>query len=176
MDQGDSTGEDYQLRLESESEAISILTVHKSKGLEYPIVFLPSLSLTVGGGAKSFNYHQDDGTLVVDLHEVASDSAKEKGKLEDGQEDARVLYVAMTRAASRCYLYHAPYRLSEDDRPSAQARIMKSWGNKQKPEQEDGSVDNFQVGQFVNGWIEENELSEMAQYHSFLPDQEELDG
>ena len=176
MDQGDSTGEDYQLRLESESEAISILTIHKSKGLEYPIVFLPSLSLTVGGGAKSFNYHQDDGTLVVDLHEVASDSAKEKGKLEDGQEDARVLYVAMTRAASRCYLYHAPYRLSEDDRPSAQARIMKSWGNKQKSEQEDGSVDNFQVGQFVNGWVEENELSEMAQYHSFLPDQEELDG
>jgi exodeoxyribonuclease V beta subunit len=176
MDDSDTSSDEYQLRLESESEAISILTVHKSKGLEYPIVFLPSLSITVGGGAKSFTYHQDDGMLVVDLHEVASDAAKEKGKLEDGQEDARVLYVGLTRSASRCYLYHAPLRLSDDDRPPAQARIMRSWGPRaQDFEGEGGSGEesNYQVGEIVTQWIDSHDLSEQVEYRSFLPDQAE---
>jgi exodeoxyribonuclease V beta subunit len=176
MDDSDTSGEEYQLRLESESEAISILTVHKSKGLEYPIVFLPSLSITVGGGAKSFTYHQDDGKLVVDLHEVASDAAKEKGKLEDGQEDARVLYVGLTRAASRCYLYHVPLWLSEDDRPPAQARIMRSWDACAQDGQADGGSgeeSNYQVGEIVNQWIDSHDLSEQVEYRSFLPDQAE---
>jgi exodeoxyribonuclease V beta subunit len=176
MDDSDTSGDEFQLRLESESEAISILTVHKSKGLEYPIVFLPSLSMTVGAKAKEFTYHQDDGKLVVDLKEVATDAAKEKGKLEDGQEDARVLYVGLTRAASRCYLYHAPLWLSEDDRPPAQARIMRSWNAcRQDPEAEDGSAEesNWQVGEIVTQWIDSQDLPGQVEYRSFSPDQAE---
>ena len=37
MDDSEDAADEYQLRLESESDAISILTVHKSKGLEYPV-------------------------------------------------------------------------------------------------------------------------------------------
>jgi exodeoxyribonuclease V beta subunit len=178
MDDSETGGDEYQLRLESESEVISILTVHKSKGLEYPIVFLPSLSMTVGAKAKEFTYHQNDGKLVVDLKEVATDAAKEKGKLEDGQEDARVLYVGLTRAASRCYLYHAPLKLSDDDRPPAQARIMRSWNAfSQDGQAEDGSGEesNFQVGEIVAQWIDSHDLSDHVEYRSFSPDQAEVD-
>ena len=46
MDEKDRSKEEYQLRLESESEVIRILTVHKAKGLEYPITFIPYLAFS----------------------------------------------------------------------------------------------------------------------------------
>ena len=127
IEQNDSSDEEYQLRLESQSESIRILTVHKSKGLEYPIVFLPGLSFPSGGYRDDFKYHRDDGKLVVDLEKTASDDAKSKGAKEEEQEDARVLYVALTRSASRCYLYHAPVKISSNARVPAQVRMMRSW-------------------------------------------------
>jgi len=179
MDDSEIGGDEYQLRLESESDVISILTVHKSKGLEYPIVFLPSLSMTVGAKAKDFTYHRDDGELVVDLKEVATAGAKEKGKLEDGQEDARVLYVGLTRAASRCYLYHAPLRLSEDERPAAQTRIMRSWNasSEKTEEQEDPlKQSSSEIGETVSRWIDSHDLSKDVEYLSFSPTQAEVGG
>ena len=127
IEQKDSSDEEYQLRLESQSESIRILTVHKSKGLEYPIVFLPGLSFPSGGSRDDFKYHRDDGKLVVDLEKTASDDAKSQGAKEEEQEDARVLYVALTRSASRCYLYHAPVKVSGNARVPAQVRMMRSW-------------------------------------------------
>ena len=106
--------EEYQLRLESESTAIQILTVHKSKGLEYPVVFCPFLCLSPGQRDDSFFYHNQQGSLVVDLKKRASQSAVAQGLLEEDQEDARVLYVALTRASSRCVLYHAPVTINEN--------------------------------------------------------------
>lgn len=179
MDDSEIGGDEYQLRLESESDAISILTVHKSKGLEYPIVFLPSLSMTVGAKAKDFTYHRDDGELVVDLKEVATDLAKEKGKLEDGQEDARVLYVGLTRAASRCYLYHAPLRLSENERPAAQTRIMRSWyASSEKTEEQEDPLQHScsEIEETVSRWIDSYDLTKDVEYRSFSPDQAEVDG
>ncbi len=178
MDDSEDAADEYQLRLESESDAISILTVHKSKGLEYPVVFLPSLSMTAGANAKDFTYHADDGTLVVDLKEVATDLAKEKGKLEDGQEDARVLYVGLTRAASRCYLYQAPVRLSEDERPPAQTRIMRSWVaslEKEEKGENAGERTSGEIGEIVPRWIDTHDLSEQVEYRSFSPEQAEVD-
>ena len=66
----DISEDEYQLRLESQSESIRILTIHKSKGLEFPIVFLPGLSFTSGGYRDDFKYHREDGKLVVDLKKV----------------------------------------------------------------------------------------------------------
>ena len=178
MDDSEDAADEYQLRLESESDAISILTVHKSKGLEYPVVFLPSLSMTAGATAKDFTYHADDGTLVVDLKEVATDLAKEKGKREDGQEDARVLYVGLTRAASRCYLYQAPVRLSEDERPPAQTRIMRSWVASLEKEEEGenaGERTSGEIGEIVPRWIDTHDLSDQVEYRSFSPEQAEVD-
>ena len=162
-DQIEDTGlqkEEYQLRLESESTAIQILTVHKSKGLEYPVVFCPFLSLSPGQRDDSFFYHNQQGSLVVDLKKRASQSAVAQGLLEEDQEDARVLYVALTRASSRCVLYHAPVTINENKEAGelkipALTRILRnqSWcGEKELSEEE---WKQNRIASQIRPWIEQ---------------------
>ncbi|MDG1138423.1 MAG: exodeoxyribonuclease V subunit beta [Opitutales bacterium] len=146
IEEKDKSSDEYQLRLESQSESIRILTVHKSKGLEYPIVFLPSLSFKGRTKGGIFSYHKPNGKLVVDLSSTADDEAKEKGQLEQEQEDARVLYVGLTRSASRCYIYHAPTKVLQEMEMPAQVRMMRSWcsqGQDCKDGSSGGGVDSL---------------------------------
>ena len=166
IEQNDTSDDEYQLRLESQSESIRIMTVHKSKGLEYPIVFLPGLSFAFGGYRDDFKYHREDGKLVVDLRSTASESAKDKGSQEEEQEDARVLYVALTRSASRCYVYHAPIKISSKVRVPAQVRMMGSWatsGNDSETEE------NSLVNQSIT-WVDA--LNGRAEYNLFTANQQ----
>jgi exodeoxyribonuclease V beta subunit len=93
-----------ELRLESDGDAVQILTMHGSKGLEYEIVFCPFL----WGGVYPRR------TEVVEIgeahHGLAFDVGKESGDFHlamAGQlgEDLRLAYVALTRARRRCYVH-----------------------------------------------------------------------
>ncbi|MGH1461543.1 MAG: exodeoxyribonuclease V subunit beta [Neptuniibacter sp.] len=95
---GDS--DDQVLRLESERNLVTIVTVHKSKGLEYPIVFLPFASLFKE--SKSAVYHADTGETILDIS--AADDSHEKAEQERLAEDLRLLYVALTRSVYSCYV------------------------------------------------------------------------
>jgi exodeoxyribonuclease V beta subunit len=66
-------GEEFTLRLESEADLVRVVTIHKSKGLEYPVVFLPFATAC----------------------KPSDDRAYERERL---REDLRLLYVALTRA------------------------------------------------------------------------------
>ena len=164
--------EEYQLRLESESTAIQILTVHKSKGLEYPVVFCPFLSLSPGQRDESFFYHNQGGGLVVDLKKRADRSAVAQGLLEEDQEDARILYVALTRAASRCVLYHAPVAINENKEAGelkipALTRILRSqsWcGEKELSEEE---WKQNRIASQMGLWIEQEQLDEYVSFSTF---------
>jgi len=173
MGKQDSTNDEYQLRLESQSESIRILTVHKSKGLEYPIVFLPGHSFLPSQKGDSISYHCKDGKLVVDLKKTADEDAKALARLEEDQEDARVLYVALTRSAGRCYVYHAPIGFSKNSKIPAQVRMMRSWGERADPAETDdpGSPDDDTLGGSVGQWIDE--LGEQADYQTFSANQPE---
>jgi len=124
MDEKDRSKEEYQLRLESESEVIRILTVHKAKGLEYPVTFIPFLGFSSERRKGTFTYHATDGNLRVDLREFASEENLAMGRLEERREDARLLYVALTRASSCCYLYQPAFVSLENERESAQGYIL----------------------------------------------------
>ena len=173
IEEKDKSSDEYQLRLESQSESIRILTVHKSKGLEYPIVFLPSLSFKGRTKGGIFSYHKPDGKLVVDLSSTADDEAKEKGQVEQEQEDARVLYVGLTRSASRCYIYHAPTKVSQDLGIPAQVRIMHSWSSQDQnsmDEAEGAEVEGVtdavnSVREASMGWV--SSLGEAAEHQIF---------
>lgn len=167
IERRDESNDEYQLRLESQSESIRILTVHKSKGLEYPIVFLPSFSFQSGNKGDAFKYHRDDGRLVVDLKRFGDEDALALGKLEEEQEDARVLYVALTRAAARCYLYHAPVRISAKGRVPAQVRMMRSWLGQELEDEDDDSClrQSNTIERQAQSWVKG--LSGQAEYHSF---------
>ena len=88
------------LRLESERNLVTIVTVHKSKGLEYPIVFLPFASNF--REAKTALYHDEQGRTVLDMS--AQDQSLEMAEKERLAEELRLLYVALTRSVYCCYV------------------------------------------------------------------------
>ncbi|WP_076413701.1 exodeoxyribonuclease V subunit beta [Shewanella sp. UCD-KL12] len=98
--------EEAQLRLESEQNLVQIVTIHKSKGLEYPICFIPFVSLARDNRRKPtpMLYH-DNNQLIWDIEQ--SDEGWERHKQENLAEDLRLLYVALTRPVYLCYLYIA---------------------------------------------------------------------
>jgi exodeoxyribonuclease V beta subunit len=113
-----SADEAAQLRLESDQNLVKIITIHKAKGLEYPIVFCPYLwdgrTSFGGAGIDGSEYHDDEGIPVIDYRGDAIDEdetkeIKAKIKLENTAEFLRLIYVALTRAVHRCYLVAGCY-------------------------------------------------------------------
>ncbi|MCK4985523.1 MAG: hypothetical protein KAS40_08400, partial [Desulfobacterales bacterium] len=98
--------EEHQLRLESDEGAVKIVTIHKSKGLEYPVVFCPYGWEGSFVKDNEFVFHQadDDQSLTLDLGSDARDSNVMHAQNELLAENIRLLYVALTRAKSICYL------------------------------------------------------------------------
>jgi exodeoxyribonuclease V beta subunit len=99
------TFESHELRLESSDTAVYLTTVHKSKGLEYPIVYCPFLYKPTALRADEkaiVRYHDpEDGALCLDL---GSELLREHAQLAEQEalsEALRLLYVALTRAKHR---------------------------------------------------------------------------
>ena len=105
IDPNDETG---QLRLESDEQLVKIITIHKSKGLEYPIVFCPFLwdSNLRAANQEVISFHaaDDDYRAHVAFSEPALSQAVEVITVEERAEDLRLLYVALTRARERCVI------------------------------------------------------------------------
>ncbi|WP_084296301.1 exodeoxyribonuclease V subunit beta [Psychromonas arctica] len=98
-------GEQKQ-RLESEKELVQVSTLHKSKGLEYDIVFIPFSGLY--REPKECLFHDQQQRLVFDLN--GEDAHRESTAKELLAEDIRLLYVGLTRSVYRCYLGIGPYK------------------------------------------------------------------
>ena len=94
-----------QLRLESDEQLVKIVTVHRSKGLEFPIVFLPfAWDARVAPRMlwdAQFHVRDDPGFAEV-LHLAPTDADRAEARLEDFSEEVRLLYVALTRGRLRC--------------------------------------------------------------------------
>ncbi|WP_351074772.1 UvrD-helicase domain-containing protein [Shewanella sp. CAL98-MNA-CIBAN-0140] len=103
---GNNGGDEQQLRLESEQNLVQIVTIHKSKGLEYPVCFVPFVSLARGNKKRPapMMYHKNE-QLIWDVD--ATDEGWEQLKQETLAEDLRLLYVALTRPVYVCYVYIA---------------------------------------------------------------------
>jgi exodeoxyribonuclease V beta subunit len=98
----DKDDEQQQLRLESDAHRVQIITLHKSKGLEYPFVFLPFVGVD-GGKSNKARYRTIYTNGRRELHwrtasGAAWDAAADQAKREQSAEDARLLYVGLTRA------------------------------------------------------------------------------
>jgi exodeoxyribonuclease V beta subunit len=97
------TADEQVVRLESEAALIKVITIHKSKGLEYPLVLLPFVcGLRETKLTDSFVWHGPDGQPTLDLQ--PTHHALEQTERERLQEDLRLLYVALTRARHACWL------------------------------------------------------------------------
>ncbi len=102
-----SAREQAKIRLESDADAVQIVTVHASKGLEYPVVYCPFLfdpADPMGAERSWVRFHDEanDGRGAVDLGSDAFDAHAREAERELLAEHVRLLYVALTRAAHRC--------------------------------------------------------------------------
>ncbi|MEX5666617.1 exodeoxyribonuclease V subunit beta [Pseudomonas neuropathica] len=97
-------GEEQILRLESDEQLVKVVTIHKSKGLEYPLVFLPFIcsAKPVDGSRLPLHYHDGAGKAQISLKPTAELIAQADD--ERLAEDLRLLYVALTRAQHACWL------------------------------------------------------------------------
>lgn len=105
------SGQDAEqiLRLESERKLVQIVTIHKSKGLEYPLVFLPFICSH--RSADTPLYHEADeagNRTILDL--TGNEDSLAEADKERLAEDLRLLYVALTRGVYATWLGLAPVR------------------------------------------------------------------
>ena len=96
--------DDKKLRLESDANLVQVVTIHKSKGLQYPVVMLPFICATrpIKPDATPIIWHDDTGELRVSLE--ADDTTRTLADRERLGEDVRKLYVALTRARHHTWL------------------------------------------------------------------------
>ena len=101
--QADPDDEEQLLRLESDARRVQIVTLHKSKGLEYPLVFLPFAGIgrpEPSPGRLCVAHAAGDRRLYwnAELDDMSREATKRGWKAEQQAEDARLLYVGLTRA------------------------------------------------------------------------------
>ncbi|MCB1616401.1 MAG: exodeoxyribonuclease V subunit beta [Pseudomonadales bacterium] len=95
-----------RIRLESDEDLVKIVTIHVSKGLEYPVVFLPFFFLPRKADTSDSlpSIHPaPDYKQVIDYVSLPADVVKQM-QHEMLAEDMRLLYVALTRAINQCYV------------------------------------------------------------------------
>ncbi len=94
--------EEQVLRLESDAALVRVVTIHKSKGLEYPLVFLPFICgfRAVEGGQPLQVHDGERRRLVLNPDQETI----ERADRERLGEELRLLYVALTRARHACWL------------------------------------------------------------------------
>jgi len=116
-----------ELRLESDRDLVHIVTIHKAKGLEYPIVFCPFF---FEGGywqppGDVREYHAEGAAILdftpADKEDPVSRDINERIQLETSAERLRLLYVALTRASHRCYLTAGIYTKQNSLKDSVRA-------------------------------------------------------
>lgn len=106
--------EEHEIRLETDEAAVQIVTIHKSKGLEYPIVFLPFCWAEYAGKDPTALFHADDGRVVLDIGSDRLAEHREIARRESLAESLRLLYVALTRGKHRSYLVWGAFKDAGD--------------------------------------------------------------
>jgi exodeoxyribonuclease V beta subunit len=118
--------EERSRRLESDAEAVQVLTIHRSKGLEFPIVYYPYLwEPGFVPQRVPVAYHDpeagDARTVDVGLEGGAYQRHAQQHRVEQRGEDLRLAYVALTRAQHQAVVWWAG---SRDSRDSALGRLL----------------------------------------------------
>ncbi|MEI2265695.1 exodeoxyribonuclease V subunit beta [Erwinia sp. CGal63] len=94
-----------QLRLESDRHLVQIVTIHKSKGLQYPLVWLPFVA-NYREAATGIYHDRQSYQALLDLRD--DEESIELAEQERLAEDLRLLYVALTRSVYHCSVGVAP--------------------------------------------------------------------
>ena len=94
------TRDEEEGKIESEdADVVKILTIHKSKGLQFPVVIIPEMANSNGGTYPNMLFHKEVGIGVqLENNRALYDNIRKELYKKDKEETERILYVAMTRA------------------------------------------------------------------------------
>jgi exodeoxyribonuclease V beta subunit len=96
-------------RLDTDANAVQFLTIHGSKGLQYPVVYLPTLfDRWSPSDTEAVLFHDDDGDRRLDIGGSPSTDTIRRSRAEDCAEELRLTYVALTRAESQVVAWWGP--------------------------------------------------------------------
>jgi exodeoxyribonuclease V beta subunit len=113
----DTADEDRSRRLESDADAVQVLTVHRSKGLEFGVVYYPDL-FEPGYIPKDVpvTFHDEADVRTIDVGMTGADFTRHREQfvVEQRGEDLRIAYVALTRARHQAVVWWAPTFGSRD--------------------------------------------------------------
>jgi len=103
----ETEGDEYEQRVENDNEAVKIVTIHKSKGLEYNIVLAPFLDLVTANKYTSCSFRDPhSGEYVSGEKEQLTEEQNAENSRQLEQENRRLIYVAITRAVYKCYIFN----------------------------------------------------------------------
>jgi len=106
--------EERSRRLETDAQAVQVITIHRAKGLEFPVVYAPSLwDRSVQTSLDTLRLHDGHGRRILDVGGATGpDYGRHRARhwLEEEGESLRLAYVALTRARSQVGVHWAPSR------------------------------------------------------------------
>ena len=108
-------GDEYTQRVESDEEAVKIVTIHKSKGLEYNIVLAPYLDFVDNPKFEFASFRDPLSGDYVNMERKRMTEDQSSVYLQQAeQENRRLLYVTITRAVYKCYIFKNTYHKFSD--------------------------------------------------------------
>ncbi len=117
IEAADDAAEERSRRLESDADAVQVVTIHGAKGLQFPVVYVPyGWDRHVRDTPDFLLLHDDNGTRLRDVGGPDGPGymeRRERHLAEELGEDLRLLYVAMTRARCQVVAWWVPATTAE---------------------------------------------------------------
>ncbi len=153
-------------RLDTDAAAVQILTIHGSKGLQYPVVYLPHFFDCYVPEPAELLFHDDAGARLLDL--AGSPDALRRARAESAGEELRLTYVALTRAQSQVVTWWGP---SQNAAHSGLSRLLfgRTAGEAAVPDRVPVPTD-FEATAALAAWAEVGALAHELSVHERGPD------